>query len=319
MTVATERTEWKNSVVLALLKRYDFSLPLSDVIELEAEALVERASDGVSGDPWVTPVEKLAEALNVRVVYELGTNSGFRGLLKREGGRSIVGVKRKGYFRDRFTIAHELAHVYLRRLAGPLGPADLQNTGGHLGAEEEMVVNMLAGAVLMPKSRMYARLSNDVPINSDQVRQIAKLFRVSGRVALRRIAWIRKAVLLTWHEESNPKKDGSEKLARISSVYPNLMRFYGVYIPLHCTSGRRFRPDLVDEALREERDLCGDSYITSLGSLPEGKYYVCSLFWGSSQESFLRDGLIEGRRDNGKVATLIDAGLSLKADFAGAY
>jgi Zn-dependent peptidase ImmA (M78 family) len=84
---------------------------MSEFAREQAKILVEKL--GLKAPP--VPVEKLAKALGVRIEYNPFDDE-LSGMAFLRDGKPIIGVNSKHHpNRQRFTIAHELAHVVLHR------------------------------------------------------------------------------------------------------------------------------------------------------------------------------------------------------------
>jgi Zn-dependent peptidase ImmA (M78 family) len=80
-----------------------------------------------------------------------------------------------------FTLAHELAHVWL----GATGVSDTQ--AGHVPEQQtERWCNQVAAELLMPLEDLRAAHPRNAPI-SDEIQRLAREFKVSTLVALRRL------------------------------------------------------------------------------------------------------------------------------------
>lgn len=81
-----------------------------------------------------------------------------------------------------FTLAHELAHIWLG--ASALSNASVQPAGG--GRREEVWCNKVAAELLMPLDAVRAELQTNEPL-ADALRRLARHFKVSTLVVLRRL------------------------------------------------------------------------------------------------------------------------------------
>ena len=138
--------------------------------------------------PGPIPVEKLAKAEGVRIEYA-PLDDELSGLAHIRDGIPIIGVNAlHSPTRQRFTIAHELAHVLLHR---PELEAAVHVDRGSLRRDAaaaegtdpvEIEANNFASELLMPESQISAALdgkSIDLE-DDDAVAAIAKKFKVSA-------------------------------------------------------------------------------------------------------------------------------------------
>ena len=277
------KAKWQHPIANSLLSNYKREVGILDIIDLEAEALLDKIR---KNDPKIfstedvsTPIEKIAQALSV--VLTACRNSRALGTAKVSGAKIQVTVNTENqhYFRQRFTIAHELGHVCLSQLAGPLTYREIAHAGKS-GYEEEFLCDLFASALLMPLSTIKQYLEREPSISLRTINRIAKDFKVSKGAVLRRIACVKKWLLLFWSEIENPLTEGSDKAERIVSIYPNISQLSNYFIPLYCTAhDERFEPNLILESLEKEVSISGNVLIRNLGSLPEGNYNIHNVFF----------------------------------------
>jgi len=275
--------KWQHPIPNLLLSNYRSEIGILDILDLETESLLSKIGKNdpkifAKGDVF-TPIEKIAQALNV----DLTTckNSKVLGSSKYDGSRIRVAVNTENqhYFRQRFTIAHELGHVCLSQLAGPLNYREIAQTGKS-SYEEEFLCDLFASALLMPNSAINQYLKREPEITWSTINRIAKDFKVSKSAVLRRVACVKKSLLLFWGEIENPLTKDSEKAERITFVYPNISQLSKYFIPLYCTANdERFTPNLIVESLEKERSISGNVQIRNLGSLPEANYDIHNVFF----------------------------------------
>src|SRR5436190_8287024 len=138
-------------------------------------------------DPPV-PVETIARNLGVFVVRDR-LRSDISGMLYREGDRTIIGLNDyQPPLRQRFTIAHELAHLTLH--PGRAVHVDRNVRVNFRDAEsgkasrwEEIEANAFAAELLMPRSMVQRAVRNavDRKINREDqlIAELSKIFDVS--------------------------------------------------------------------------------------------------------------------------------------------
>jgi Zn-dependent peptidase ImmA (M78 family) len=290
------KAEWQHPIANSLLSNYESEVGILDIIDLEAESLLNKIRKNdpkiFSPEDVLTPIEKIARALNVDLAA--CRNSGALGTAKVSGAKIqfAINTENQHYFRQRFTVAHELGHVCLSQLAGPLTYREIARAGKS-SYEEEFLCDLFGSALLMPLSTIKRYLEGESAISLRTINGIAKDFKVSKGAVLRRIACVKRWLLLFWGEIENPLTEGSDKAERIVSVYPNISQLSNYFIPLYCTAhGERFEPNLILESLEKEVSISGDVLIRNLGSLPEGNYHIHNVFfrrWSKDADYYERN------------------------------
>lgn len=160
-------------------------------IERRARLLLKRA--GVDAPP--VPIEKIASHLGIRIERsDLG--EGCSGVLVREGDRAVIGVNWDHHpNRQRFTIAHEIAHFELHEGATyvdrgyRLNFRDLESGSGT--KREEIQANAFAAALLMPTHWVredFIRRPFDLAADSEDLEAMAQRFQVSTQAMAIRLA-----------------------------------------------------------------------------------------------------------------------------------
>ena len=162
-------------------------------MERRAEKLLARA--GVNAAP--VPLDQVAAHLGIKVeLADLGEDCS--GVLVRNGGRAIIGVNWGHHSnRQRFSIAHEIAHFVLHKGDTYVDRRyrvhfrDLESGSGT--KTEEMDANAFAAALLMPakwvKEAFYQQpfeLTED-----DVLEMLAKKFKVSTQAMTYRLMRLR--------------------------------------------------------------------------------------------------------------------------------
>jgi Zn-dependent peptidase ImmA (M78 family) len=149
----------------------------------EAKALLDEF--GVASAP--VPVERIAKSLRVRLDYA-PLDGELSGLAYIRDGIAIIGINTlHAPNRQRFTLAHELAHVRLHR---PVLEQAVHVDRGSLRRDAlaaagvdatEIEANTFAAELLMPESLLKAALEGQsVDLEDDEaVAALAKRFRVS--------------------------------------------------------------------------------------------------------------------------------------------
>jgi Zn-dependent peptidase ImmA (M78 family) len=165
-------------------------------IELRASQLAEKYS---SRKHVHVDVEEIAAKLGLQVAeHDLGDN--VSGVLYIDKGKGTIGYnKSESKQRRRFTIAHEIGHFLLHRLANeifidkkefkPMYRDEKSSTGE---IQQEREANAFAAALLMPKDRLIRELNKmNIDLsddNEDVIEQMAEKFQVSKQAMMFRIS-----------------------------------------------------------------------------------------------------------------------------------
>ena len=132
-------------------------------------------------DELPIPVDKIAEDLGVSLRYE-PLEGGLSGVLFRDQqGRQVIGVNAlHAHVRQRFTIAHELAHLRLHEDALYVDGLVRRDDKSSLALDpQEIEANSFAAELLMPRKLVLRELANNVPEGA--VADPTKLLRRLGR------------------------------------------------------------------------------------------------------------------------------------------
>ena len=147
-------------------------------------------------------VEKIAKAAGASISRKAVDDqlSGF--LLRRPGNQPpVIGVNnQQARVRQRFTVAHELAHLLLHATPSVHVDRTLVNLRDEHSSdgtsEEEMEANLFAAELLMPQSflqRHVAQFGPAFDVHDDsQVERLAKVYGVSTQamtIRLSRLGW----------------------------------------------------------------------------------------------------------------------------------
>jgi hypothetical protein len=119
-------------------------------------------------------VVQFAERLGILIEYEYLDND-ISGMLSQKDGKYVITVeKRHPINRQRFTIAHELAHYFLHKNL----KEKFEDSIFFRGAESdtfEFQANLFAGELLMPSEEFLNQIKN----GNSQIEGLAKYFGVS--------------------------------------------------------------------------------------------------------------------------------------------
>lgn len=156
-------------------------------IEAAAHALIERM--GVRTVP--VPVDKIAKALGARVTYS-PLDEELSGMVFIKDGVPIIGVNFLHHpNRQRFTLAHEIAHLQLhrqyitqnvhvdKRFAESVLKRDATSAAGT--EELEIEANQFAAALLIPRSHLESLLQEtELDVEDEHgLEDLARTFKVS--------------------------------------------------------------------------------------------------------------------------------------------
>jgi Zn-dependent peptidase ImmA (M78 family) len=148
----------------------------------DAAQLIEQA--GVTRPP--VPVDKIAHFLGAQVAYE-AFDGDVSGMLYREADRTLIGVNstHPGN-RQRFTLAHEIAHLRLHKGRRAVFIDRLVRVNWRDGTSdpEEVQANAFAAELLMPRKFMVREIERLIKrsrqIAPEQlIAELAETFRVS--------------------------------------------------------------------------------------------------------------------------------------------
>ena len=164
--------------------------------EIERRARRLLAGAGIEGPP--VDIEKVAQSLRIKIeLSDLGEDCS--GILVRKGERAVIGVNWNHHRnRQRFSIAHELAHYELHEgdtyvdARYRVNFRDLESGSGT--KTEEVQANAFAAALLMPASWMKPEFKDrpfDLADDGKDLQALAEKFQVSTQAMAFRLANLR--------------------------------------------------------------------------------------------------------------------------------
>jgi Zn-dependent peptidase ImmA (M78 family) len=164
--------------------------PRYNRVSKEATALLR--DNGVVNAP--VPVDRLAESLGAKVVFN-NFNDEISGLLLRTEESLIIGVaKEQSLARQRFTIAHEIGHILMHNFSDvhvDKNFAVMFRSAQSSTAQDilEIEANTFAAELLMPESFIERELRNSVldVEDDEQLRRLAKKYQVSAQAMTYRL------------------------------------------------------------------------------------------------------------------------------------
>jgi Zn-dependent peptidase ImmA (M78 family) len=140
------------------------------------------------------PVEEVAKTLGAEVTYEPFEGE-LSGMLYRDGERKVIGINSAhSQTRQRFSLAHEIAHLRLHKgrpvivdkiVQDKLVRLNMRDAKSSQATDrEEIEANQFAAALLMPRDMILKevsrRVSRRLSVAADElVRQMAHAFQVS--------------------------------------------------------------------------------------------------------------------------------------------
>ena len=247
--VKESKKEWQHPIATNLARQYNYEKDLVEIIETISEDLLFQLK---ATRPKIfpknlvyIPIEQIVSILDIEFVETF--NNEFAGQAQFHGSNLQISasfLSKTNYFRRRFSIAHELGHIILRKLVSPLTNSEII-AANKFHYEEEALCNLFAASLLTPKQLILQYLQEADKITPNLVDQIAGDFRVNRESVLRRIAQLTNSILLLWKKTNNPLTKGSPKVERVIRIYPNFSQLSLFYIPLYCyPSDSRFSPNI---------------------------------------------------------------------------
>jgi Zn-dependent peptidase ImmA (M78 family) len=146
--------------------------------------------------------EKVVQELGGQIIQDIDNMAIDAYIKKKDEDSFVISLNRKKPFlRERFTIAHELGHLFLHM--GFLINKDLwkkqeefqdsvyyryRMTGNY--NQEESEANEFAAAFLMPRDEFRSQIYKNLSNNKIDIRVIASYFQVSPSAVLTRAKWL---------------------------------------------------------------------------------------------------------------------------------
>ena len=138
----------------------------------------------------------LAEREGIRVVRQFFEDNNISGVLVRRDDASVIGINASHHpHRQRFTLAHELAHYVLHAQHPTVYvddmPVHFRGEGYHPApTTEEVEANAFAAELLMPEAllRQDLKLGSIDALDEVAVRRLARKYGVSGQAVTIRLS-----------------------------------------------------------------------------------------------------------------------------------
>ena len=160
------------------------------LIEQDVEELLEACS--VSKAP--VPVKRIAKHLHIEIRYS-AAREGVSGALVSKGGKVFIAVNDTHHEnRQRFTVAHEIAHYLLHKMGEPVHfdedfrVYNRDKTSSLATDPKEIEANQFAAELLMPKKFVLNDFSATRGDRSGVVVRLANKYQVSPQAMEYRLA-----------------------------------------------------------------------------------------------------------------------------------
>ena len=169
-------------------------------------------------------IEAIIRCWNIELDKRADLPEGVAGEIRKkdDGGYKISINKADHYYRQRFTMAHELGHfMYHTKKMGEVGISDsvkyrsLNNS--NIGDQEEMEANKFGASILMPEelvikySKERGAVSEGSQLNQEVVKEIAKDFQVSYQAMEFRISGLRDKIVSSQINQKTEQKCQTSK------------------------------------------------------------------------------------------------------------
>jgi hypothetical protein len=214
--------------------------------------LLSEADPDEPSRPVATDLDAVSRKLGIDPsTYEYGAIEGTARLVRGRNGKATIQINERenaAYPRLRFSVAHELAHLYLRRKARPLSATD-QKAAALNHREEEVLCQLIASEILMPAGRFgrFVTARWEGAFTTALVHDIARAFVVSRFAVVNRIALLSPGgQAVYWGYGPHPKhRADSEPDLRVRWAFPQAPLRLDPFVPYHATAKEgRFIPNL---------------------------------------------------------------------------
>lgn len=139
-------------------------------------------------------VERIAESLGLEVRYAPADEELSGALIRSQDGEVVIGVNSRHHSnRQRFTIAHEIAHFWLHKGIKAHIDEDfrvnLRDQESSTAANwEEIEANRFAAELLMPTGFLLRDIAKRKDLNRDTIQSLARRYKVSPQAMEIRLA-----------------------------------------------------------------------------------------------------------------------------------
>lgn len=257
-----------------------------------------------AGDKLPIPLRPICRRLGIQVVRRraLGT-----GTLRSTNGRLEVWLSADSanWRRERFTIAHEIAHVlvFSSWSAGD-GTARPYASHAHDERELESLCNLGAAELLMPAGPL-AKSVAEHGISPEGLRILYDACLVSFETMLYRLAEITpSSAVILWRKFARRPSE-AEKLRVVTSYQRYRTSIHAPWLPKGCTA-KHVHPDIVTPAFEERRTLVSSDLVLSLARREIPCIGVCTVLPAPRTDGSLLP-LFEGMRIVDERLSEVDA------------
>jgi hypothetical protein len=214
------------------------------------------------GDSLPIPLRPLCRRLGIRVVRRPAPGTG---TLRSAGGRLQIWLSgdKANWRRERFTIAHEIAHVLVFSAwatAHEANPSDA--SPDHDERELESLCNLGAAELLMPTRPLTACLAEN-GISPEGLRKLYDACLVSYETMLYRLAEITpSSAVILWRNYARRSTE-SEKLRVVTSYQRYRTSTHAPWLPKGCTA-THIQPDIVTPAYENGETIVARNLVLTL-------------------------------------------------------
>src|SRR5215213_8245252 len=107
-------SKWKHPLAVSLLRKYSHKKPIEEIIELETLALTKKLENdrpSLFKGRSTVPIEAIADVLNIRTTRKPCPAPFSATLVPTRTGYQVSRRLDQHYYRQRFSLAHEIGHV----------------------------------------------------------------------------------------------------------------------------------------------------------------------------------------------------------------
>jgi Zn-dependent peptidase ImmA (M78 family) len=132
-----------------------------------------------SKTPFIAPIEIMDVVNYYKIDYSVSTEFDYRGHAIVEEKKALIEINANLMSDNakRFTIAHELGHIFSYQFQGKHGKVHYDENTSAGKDPEEIYANAFASSILVPKDLLI----NQLKVNRE-IQTIAKIFAVSNKV-----------------------------------------------------------------------------------------------------------------------------------------
>ena len=145
------------------------------------ESKAQEILDNLNIKSRPTPIEEIAEIYKIQI--SRAPSKEFSGMLIRKDGHALIGINNsEAPVRQRFSIAHELAHYFLHPQKDTFVDYRKENTKNEIKSFKETEADHFAAALLMPKKFLEEDVKNlnCKFISEKEIKILSNRYEVSG-------------------------------------------------------------------------------------------------------------------------------------------